>query len=254
MVPNSVLTRAARIGAVWCVSTILGCVKLIDKTTYTPTNKEATVPYVATPELELADFSSKLTNGKLRSTHCQPRADGGYDFETIMNGGTASGEKTGTYVFGEGGSCLARGILDVWATSMNQPLMVWDDAGNSGTFELGRPPKGVTRLFDVEYTHVEDGVVPVKVKWNMTWYHTILLGTAQRPQRILINYRRYKGTKFIKYWEGSIILTRITDTVTGIWIRNQIRAAQVTEVNARGGALDIIRKLRDGAPASNYLP
>ena len=248
------MKRFTRLTMTITLTGVLGCAKLIDKTTYTPTNKEAMVPYVATPDLEMSDPSSKLSGAPLRSTYCEPAPDGGFDFTPVMTGGSSSAEHVGTYVFGEGGACIARNISDVWATSMNQSLMVWDDKGNSGTYQLGRPPKGVTRFFDAEYTHVEDGVVPVKVKWNMTWYHTVLLGPPQKPRRVLINYRRYKGTKYIKYWEGSIILTRISDTVTGVWIRNQIRAAQVTEVNARGGANDILRKLREGFPATNFLP
>ena len=227
-----------------------GCSKLVDKTTNTPTNKEARTPYVPAPQMELAPINgaSKVT----ATTYCQPNADGTYGFDAKMNGGETS-DGNGRYYFGEGGGCLNRPIRDAWGASMNQDLMVWTEPGNSGTSVLAAPPAGVTRFFDVEYTHAEKGY-PIKVKWNMTWYHTVLAGTPAAPERILINYRRYKGTKFIRYWEGSIILTRISDTVTSIWIRNQINAQRITEVNARGGATDIIAKLRDGAPATQFLP
>ncbi len=147
-----------------------------------------------------------------------------------MTGGSTSDGANGRYFYGEGGGCINRPIREVWATSMNQGLMVWTEKGNSGSYTMAPPPAGVERFFDVEYTHSETAIT---VKWNMTWFHSVLAGTPQKPERILINYRRYKGTKYIKYWEGSIILTRLTDTVTAIWIRNQINATRVNEVNAK---------------------
>ena len=227
-----------------------GCSKVVDKTTDTPTNKPAQAPYVQTPDSEL---TQRKALGPVTTTYCQPKEDGTYSYDTQMYGGDTTDGANGNYYYGEGGGCIGRPIRDAWGASMNQDLMVWTENGNSGTSVLSTPPAGVTRFFDVEYTHVEKGM-GLKVKWNMTWYHTILAGTAQRPERILINYRRYKGTKFIKYWEGSIILTRVTDTITSIWIRNQIRATRVNEVNARGGATDIIAKIRRGDPATEFLP
>ena len=228
-----------------------GCAKLIDKNTDTPTTKDAQVPYVNTPAAEMAPADK--TTGLKSTTYCAPDAGGKYPYDTKRTGGETADDANGHYFFGEGGGCINRPIREAWATSMNQELMIWTENGNSGHFSTPAPPAGVARFFDVEYTHVEKGM-GIKVKWNMTWYHTVLAGTPQAPERILINFRRYMGTKFIKYWEGSIILTKLADDVTGIWIRNQIRASRVTEVNARGGATDIITKIRTGAPDLGFLP
>ena len=238
----------------WAVAAVsvgvLGCSKLVDKTVNTPTNKEAHLPYVKTPDGEFATGQSKAT-GPASTTYCAPDADGKYVFDTKMSSGETTDGANGHYHFAEGGGCLDRPIREAWAASMNQDLMVWTEPGNSGHYAVAAPPPGVTRFFDVEYQHVQTGI---KVKWNMTWYHTILAGTPAAPEKILINYRRYKGTKFIKYWEGSIILTKLSDTVTGIWVRNQIRAVSVGEVRARGGATDIVSKIRSGSHDLGFLP
>jgi hypothetical protein len=86
------------------------------------------------------------------------------------------------------------------------------------------------------------------VDWTMEWYHSVSSGSVADPHKVLINYKKVRGTKYIHYWEGSIWIDQVEPGVTAVAIRNQ--------VNANGQGLDeveitvreVIEKLRTGAP------
>lgn len=188
------------------------------------------------------------------SYYCKPDASGNFDSNTtIIIGGNASDATNGGYVFGQGGGCINRPLREVWAVAMNNSLLTWD--GTSDSSSDITPPLGVTKAFDVQYSVTRRYLgVPFTVKWEMNWFHILQKGTSQNPEKILINYHRYHGTTHIPYWEGSIVIQKVTDQITGVYIRNQINADQTGVEDAKSGATQIIQKYRTGAPAWNELP
>ncbi|MGZ3706818.1 MAG: hypothetical protein ACXVA8_12380, partial [Bdellovibrionota bacterium] len=88
----------------------------------------------------------------------------------------------------------------------------------------------------------------ITVDWDMDWYYSVKAGSLDDPQKILINYKKVKGTSHISYWEGSIILDRVNDHVTSFAMLNQIEADQNTAKDAEDAVKDVYRKLHDGNP------
>jgi hypothetical protein len=155
---------------------------------------------------------------------------------------TSSGSQNG-YDFGVGGGCLRLPIREVWAKLLNQKLMVWVDVDES-TYLQYSPPEHVSFFFTVNYVVHQI----ITVDWDMDWYHTVKAGSKDAPVKILVNYKKVKGTSHISYWEGSIILDRVNDHVTSFAMKNQITADQTNAKDAEDAIKDVYGKMQTGAP------
>lgn len=210
--------------------------------------KNEVTPFGASPDKPLIDIDtgpSKRDPGGDRATNfCQKDANGNYPEGVNLSKGS-----TDDYQWGRGGGCLHRNIKDVWAASLNQPLMVWDGVDES-TADLMPSPANVSRYYLVHYK-VKNFIT---VRWDMDWYHSVQLGSAAEPERILVNYKKVNGTSHISYWEGNFILEKVNEEVTSFAMANQINASRNTEEDAEGAVRDVYNKLRTGAPARDQLP
>lgn len=170
---------------------------------------------------------------------CNQKANGSQYSE---GSNTTHGSRDG-YDWGSGGGCIHRPIREVLAVSLNRPLMVWNEVDDS-TFLQYSPPDHVNYFFSVTYNVHRI----ITVSWNMDWYYTIKAGDLANPQKILINYKKTKGTSHISYWEGSIVLDHVNDSVTSLTMLNQINADQTSAQDAEDAVKDVYGKLRTGAP------
>ena len=188
------------------------------------------------------------------SYYCKPDGNGNFDNSiVIMTGGNSSDPTNGSYVFGQGGGCINRPLREVWAVAMNNSLLTWDGTSNSSN--VAASPSGVTKTFEVHYSATRKYLgFPFTVTWDMDWFHILQKGTVQDPEKILINFHRYQGTTHIPYWEGSIVIQRVTDQITGVYVRNQIHADQTGVDDATSASTQIVQKYRTGAPIWNELP
>lgn len=184
---------------------------------------------------------------------CIAQEDGSYPKDPAVISGSGDDIEFGHYFYGQGGGCIARSLREVWATAMNQPLMIWDEAKEDHAD--ASTPDGFAKLFDVHY-YVTKSVLgaPFTVRWAMHWFHSVQTGTVKEPTEILINYHKYSGTDHIAYWQGSIVLRQLADNLTGINLRNQIRADRTGEGEAKSTVSDIIYKLQTGSPDWSQLP
>jgi hypothetical protein len=170
---------------------------------------------------------------------CNKRANGSSYSE---GSNTKQGSRDG-YDWGSGGGCLHRSIREALAVSLNRPLMVWNEVDDS-TFLQYAPPDHVNYFFSVMYNVHKI----ITVSWNMDWYYSIKEGDLTNPQKILINYKKTKGTSHIAYWEGSIILDRVNDAISSMTMLNQITADQNNAQDAEDAVKDVYGKLQTGAP------
>lgn len=227
--------------AAWLLLALLcvGCGKKID-TPYTGDPSEAVVPIDTGTDAD----DTPATPGERPTRYCARGSDGAFGDGVRLEKGNAGG-----FLFGRGGRCIHRPIRDVWATALNQPLMVWVDVSES-SYEQGAAPPKTTLFFNVHYI-VHNFIT---VKWDMNWFHTVQVGSVQAPEKILINYKKVSGTSHISYWEGSIILERVNDEITSFAMANQISASRTSEDDAEGAVRDVYGKLHDGAADFTKLP
>lgn len=197
---------------------------------------EAIVPIKFPPE-------GSSGNGDSPTQYCSSDENGRFSDHVQVSKGTESG-----FVWAEGGACIFRPLREVWGVSHNQSLMVWDGVDSSNFTERFDRPEGVFHFYEINYFVDEI----IDVEWTMNWYHSVRQGSFDQPLQILINYKKVKGTRFIPYWEGSIILHQVTPDITSISMRNQIRASRTDEDDAENTIRDVVQKLRTGPP--NWEP
>ena len=175
---------------------------------------------------------------------CAPHADGSFaaDFQVKYGNGSS--------MWGQGGGCISRPIREVWATALNHALLMWDGVGKTSWNRLA-PQGSLTHTYDVYYAVKRMGIVVAA--WHMMWYYSVSKGNLNDPQQILINYHRSSGTTHIPYWEGTIVLEKVTDGVTGFVMRNQINADATKPADAGSAVSDVFKKLSTGAPDWSQL-
>lgn len=178
-------------------------------------------------------------HGIAETQYCSPDENGQFSDAVQISKGSQD-----EFVWAEGGACIFRSIREVWAVSHNQPVMVWDGVDSWNATAKSDRPEGISHFYEIYY--FVDRIIDVN--WTMSWYHSVRQGTFEGPSQILINYKKIKGTRFIPYWEGAIILHQVTPDITSISMRNQIRASQTDEDDAVSTIRDVVQKLRSSAP------
>jgi len=155
--------------------------------------------------------------------------------------------ETNDFYFAEKGQCVSRSLVDIWGVTHNQDEMLWDGVDYFFT-NIDEPLKGATHFYDIQYVVKQF----ITVRWNMHWHHVVMDGTPKEPKKIMINFQRVSGTRYIPYWEGTIFLEEVAPGITAVAIRNQINATRTTPDDAEGAILDLIDAFANGAP--NFTP
>jgi hypothetical protein len=184
-------------------------------------------------------------DGPGTQSYCVPDAKGNYDGAAIaLQQGMNSDDST----WAQGGGCVLRPIREVWAVLNNLEVMKFVAADNFTAQRTVNPTPQFTHLYAIRYTKS----TPLgPIWWTIDWYHGIGGGTFLAPESVNINYQRTAGTPFMPVWKGGLVLTKVTNTVTSVGIRNIFRAAQSDEENSnsnRDTVNEIMGHLRQGAP------
>lgn len=184
-------------------------------------------------------------DGSGQTKYCVPDAKGSYDGKAIA---LQSGLNADASAWAQGGGCVLRPIREVWAVINNLEVMKFEDADRFTATRTINPKADFTHLYAITYYKS----TPIgAINWTIEWYHGIGSGTFTDPNSVNINYQRTKGTAFIPIWHGGIVLTKVTDAVTSVAIRNEFRASQSDAENvgsAQDALTEMIRHMRDGAP------
>lgn len=174
-----------------------------------------------------------------RTGVCFPNEEGEYSEVLALDKGKLEGDE-GNYSWSEGGGCIGRSLSDVWVLMHDHQLIYWEDVDSVVAQSLP-PPADVSHFYRVEYT-VRDFIT---VRWIMDWYHSLTEGSLSDPRKVVINYQRVSGTRYIPYWEGSIVLEHMGDALTSFSMVNRIRATRTGPDEAAGAIRDLFVKLRD---------
>jgi hypothetical protein len=166
--------------------------------------------------------------------YCSRNRRGEFDTTLELQGG---GSKK-PYYWAEGGGCVLKPIDQAWKLSQDQDRTAWADVDGHVIVDF--------KVIDNEKiwtTNYWVNSIIGKVEWNIDWHHSIMAGTEADPQTVLINYKKVWGTIHIQYWEGSIVLERVTDNVTSFTMRNQIRADRTHQAEAEGAVRDFFHRV-----------
>lgn len=180
------------------------------------------------------------------TVYCAQDPSGNYNPDQILlKKGHVGGEAD--YDFAQGGGCVFRSIRETWAALHNLEQMMWGGVTKQAITARPERPEGVSHFYDIKY-FVDNSWPKPDVDWTMEWYHSVSDGTFEEPRQIVINYKKVSGTRYIGYWEGSVVLDFVNATVTSIKMRDQINATQTGPDDSEGAVRDVIHKSRAGAP------
>jgi hypothetical protein len=137
--------------------------------------------------------------------------------------GQASDDR-GSFSFADGGGCINKPIKDLWATAMDLDYFKWD---GGDTYQVDAHPKrdapkpGTHDSYSVRYHSFMKSTPTLYGDYLMHWFFTLKSGTEVAPEAVLINYVKTAGISNIHRWEGTIILERVSDSVTSFGMRDQ---------------------------------
>lgn len=183
-------------------------------------------------------------NGQVR--YCVPGEDGKYDGAAINVDVTL---EAGDVAQAKGGGCVLRPIREVWAVLNNVDEMKFEAADRFVANRTVNPKPGLTHLYEI--TYYKSSGIPISIHWTLEWYHGFGGGTFEAPTSVNVNFQKTLGAGTIPVWQGGIVLTKVTDTVTSVGVLNQFRASQPEDANkqsALDGFNEMIRHMRNGPP------
>ncbi|MBY0372240.1 hypothetical protein K2X33_16280 [bacterium] len=138
----------------------------------------------------------------------------------------------------EGGGCIERPLADILAVMQTPAGVKWKKA-RVDKFDPGTDP-----LVDWLFTAVYKENI---ASWTIEWRQKVAQGDLVDPQLVHIRYNRTVG-QFITFWEGGIDLQKLTPTVTGVTISNEIQGNFLAGINtshAEGGLQDLFNNMKD---------
>jgi hypothetical protein len=184
--------------------------------------------------------------GSSGTKFCAPDTTGKFDGVAVaMTSGLNSNDGS---AWAEGGGCVERPIREAWAVINNVQAMKFKAADRVSFVRTVNPKPGFTHLYDVTYYK---STIIGDLNWTIDWYHSYDKGTFAAPQGVNINYQRTRGTSNIPVWSGGIVLTKVTDKITSIAIRNNFKARQSSSDNedsARSALSEMIDHIRNADP------
>jgi len=133
---------------------------------------------------------------------------------------TAIGE--GIFKWVELGGCVNRPIRELWAAFEGETLIRWK--GSKKGFHLQKIPakNGAHHSFKASYKGGTD--------WETIWNFTVAKGTPEDPGKIIIKYENSTHGRGMKHWKGSVVLTKVDESVTSVFIRNEFDLLAVAQL------------------------
>lgn len=119
--------------------------------------------------------------------------------------------------------------------------------------ELEDRNQGLYFVFDLE-TIVERLGGFIRIKWISQWYHSVTHGTYLAPDQVVVNFQKILGSSHVVYDKEGYTLDRVSPNVTGFAMRQIIKATQVDAVRVNKNIVEVLSRVRSGAPDWRALP
>lgn len=84
----------------------------------------------------------------------------------------------------------------------------------------------------------------IKVRWTEQWAYTLLSGSPDDPQEVLISYQKSEGTSHIEHLCGSVLLRKLGPNNTDVFQYEEAKATQRTPEDTLNGNIGTLKTLR----------
>ncbi|MBS1958220.1 MAG: hypothetical protein JST80_01985 [Bdellovibrionales bacterium] len=80
--------------------------------------------------------------------------------------------------------------------------------------------------------------------WNETWAYSLLKGTKEKPESILVSYAKTTGTSHIRHFCGNILIQKITPEQSSVYAYEEIEADRRDAKDMLNGVKGTLATLR----------
>lgn len=84
----------------------------------------------------------------------------------------------------------------------------------------------------------------VKVRWTEEWGYSLLNGSPAAPEEIVIAYEKIDGTSYIEHLCGNIVLRKLPNGSTDVYMYEEAKATQRSADDTRNGLVGTLQTLR----------
>ena len=84
----------------------------------------------------------------------------------------------------------------------------------------------------------------VRVRWTEEWGFALAEGTRESPREIVISYEKTEGTSHIEHLCGNMVLRKLTDKSTDVFLYEEAKATNRKATDTLNGLLGTLKTLR----------
>jgi hypothetical protein len=84
----------------------------------------------------------------------------------------------------------------------------------------------------------------VTVEWTDEWAYSLVGGTREAPEKVVISYQKVDGTSHITHFCGSMVLTKLDDTITEVFQYEESKITGRDEADQIEGLANLLKLLR----------
>ncbi len=190
----------------------------------------------------------RLTDGGervLSTAFCAPDSQGQFpDGARVLHQGTRTVRtRSGpiTTFYSTGGGCIRRPLREVWAASLNWGPMQWNDTGRATVRRV--EPNSPGQIFKYRVGYRVDVFPLFSVDWNMDWGHSLIAGTLEHPEELVLQFKKTSGTHYINWWKGRIDLFELEPNLTSFSLDVDLLAHGKNGVATHNQVLELYEKL-----------
>lgn len=85
----------------------------------------------------------------------------------------------------------------------------------------------------------------INIRWTEEWAYAIAAGTEENPSEVVVSYEKIDGTSHIEHLCGSIVLRKLGDAQTKVFLYEQAKATQRTAEDTLKGIEGTLKSLRE---------
>ncbi|MBI3557563.1 MAG: hypothetical protein HY074_14975 [Deltaproteobacteria bacterium] len=84
----------------------------------------------------------------------------------------------------------------------------------------------------------------VKVRWTEEWGFALVQGTAADPEELVVSYQKTEGTSHIEHLCGNMVLRKLTDKSTDVFLYEEAKATGRKPKDTMDGLMGTLKTLR----------
>jgi hypothetical protein len=139
------------------------------------------------------------------------------------------------YVWAEAKACLKGNLRSAYAILSDHAKIKWPEPQRIRVDVL-QAPAPFAQILEVTYFYKHNWIAPT-IDWTLKWFYEF------RNSKLIVTYQRIRGTKYIPFWRGSLVIEQLDPETIGLSVVDQIRATDTDEQDSADSVMHLIGHL-----------